>query len=67
METLEEEKAGPAREEGLDTGNEVVGDTLVAEGLAEDVGIHIVKPSLDVQEERRDLAAGALESADCVD
>ena len=42
-------------------------DALRAEGLAEDISIHIVKPTFDVQEERGDFAAGALESADCVD
>ena len=44
-----------------------MGDTLRAEGLAVDVGIRIFKPSFDIQEERRDFAARALESADCVD
>ena len=65
--TLEEETAGPAREEGLYPSHKIVGDALGAEGLAEDVGIHIVEPSLDVQEERGDLAGWALEGADCVD
>ena len=45
---LEEEAAGPAREEGLDPGHEVVSDAFGAEGLAEDVGIHVVKLTLDV-------------------
>ena len=44
-----------------------MGDTFGTEGLAEDVGITIVEPTFDVQEERGDLAAGALGSADCVD
>ena len=46
--TLEEERAGPAREEGLDPGHEEVSDAFGAEGLTEDVGIHIVKPTFDV-------------------
>ena len=65
--TLEEQATGLAREEGLDAGNEVVGDALGPEGLAQDVGIHIVKPTFDVQEERGDSVVGVLESADCVD
>ena len=44
-----------------------MGEALGAEGQAEDVSIHIVKPTFDVQEERGDLAARALESADSVD
>ena len=44
-----------------------MGDAFRAEGLTEDDGIHIVEPSLDVQEERGDLASWALEGADCVD
>ena len=59
--------AGPAREEGLDPGNEVVGDAPGAEGLAEDVGIHIVKPTFDVQEERGELEGWAEGSAEDVD
>ena len=46
--TLKEEPAGPAREEGLDPSHEVVGDTFGAEGLAEDVGIHIVELPFNV-------------------
>ena len=64
--TLEVETAGLAQEEGLGRGNEIVGNPLGVEGLTEDVGIHIVKPTFDVQEERGDLAAGALKSADYV-
>ena len=44
-----------------------MGDALGAEGLTENVGIHIVEPFLDVQEERGDLTGWALEGADCVD
>ena len=44
-----------------------MGDTLGAKGPAEDISIHIVEPTFDVQEERGDLAAKALESADCID
>ena len=44
-----------------------MGDAFRAEGLTEDVGIHIVEPYLDVQEKRGDLAVWALERADCVD
>ena len=46
--TREEETAGPAREEGLDPGHEVVSDVFGAEGQGEDVGIHIVKPTFDI-------------------
>ena len=35
--------------------------------MAEDVSVHIVEPSLDVQEERGDLAGWALGGAACVD
>ena len=45
---MEEEAAGPAREERLDPGHKVVSDPFRAEGLTEDVGIHIVKPTFDV-------------------
>ena len=44
-----------------------MGDALGAEAPAEDVSIQIVEPTFDVQEERGDLAARALESADCID
>ena len=44
-----------------------MGDAFRAEGLTEDVGIHIVEPSFDVQEEGGDLTGWALEGADCVD
>ena len=46
--TLEEGTAGPAREEGLDPGPEIVSDAFGVEGQTEDVGIHIVKPLFDV-------------------
>ena len=46
--TLEEETVGPVREEGLDPDHEVVGDAFGAEGLTEDVGIHIVKSTFNV-------------------
>ena len=64
---LQEETAGPACEEGLDPSHKVVGDALGAEGLTENVSIHIVEPSFDVQKERGDLAGWALVGADCVD
>ena len=44
-----------------------MGDTLGAQSPAEDIGIHIVEPTFDVQEEGGDLAARALKSADCID
>ena len=42
-------------------------DGLGAEGPAEDISIHIVEPTFKVQEERGDLVARALQSADCID
>ena len=44
-----------------------MGDTLGAKGPAEDISIHIVEPTFDVQEERGHLAARALASVDCID
>ena len=44
-----------------------MGDASGAEGPAEDIGVHIVEPTFDVQEEGGDLAARALKSVDCVD
>ena len=44
-----------------------MGDASGAKGPAEDIGVHIVEPSFDVQEEGGDLAAGALKSVDSVD
>jgi len=58
--------AGAVGEEGPDPGDLVVIDPFASEVGAEDCGVNIVEPTLNIEEERGDFASWALEGTDCV-
>jgi len=53
-------------QKGPDPGNQVVIDPFASEVGAEDLGVDIVQPTLNIEEKREDFATRALEGTDYV-
>jgi len=64
--TLGKQTARAVGQEGPDPGNQVVIDPFASEVGAEDLGVEVVEPTLNIEEERGDTATWALEGTDRV-